>query len=112
MTNFEIDRELVDVTSFQEDDPGWNYVCECGNVISNDNLPRAKFIKYEYFRDGDYCPVYSHHCRNCWRRVPDEEMRKSMRASTHKEYAVGRVRYLIDGKEVSKDEFEKKRKGE
>jgi len=69
--SLDIRREFVEITSWERDNPNWQYKCECGELLTLDNPPRGKFVKREYYRDGEYSNISSYHCKKCWRRVPD-----------------------------------------
>lgn len=105
MTELKIETELIDVTSMTEPNPLWVYHCPCGNIITCHNMPRRKFVKWEYYRDGEKYSIVSWHCKKCWKRVPDEEMSKSTHPTTHRQFAPGLTHYYIDGREVTKKEY-------
>ena len=81
------------------------YLCQCGNSITCGNMPRRKFVKKEYMRDGDYFDIFSHHCKVCWRRVPETEMAKTTRPSVSRRFAPGLLHFYIDEREVSEAEW-------
>lgn len=86
------EQDLIDVTSLTEENPDWVYVCLCGEILTLQNQPRAKFVKWEYFDYGERLPVLSYHCRKCWHRVPDDIVARRQRPSTHRVFLVGRLR--------------------
>ncbi len=104
---FEIRTQAIDVTGLDEQNPDWFYPCECGSLISCANMPRRKFVKWEYIDEGERAPVMSYHCKHCWAQVPDDEMKKSIRASTWRVYQAGVAAYYIDGQEVAAAEYER-----
>ena len=97
---FNIEREMLDITEMSEPNPSWHYIClGCGADISIFNMPRGKFVKWKYSSD-DYevvkFPGLSYHCKICWARVPSDEVSKSVRPSIVRQYMPGLVKWSLE----------------
>jgi len=114
MSELRVERDMIDITATTEENPNWAYTCPCGDIITCYNMPRQKFVKWEYDRDGEWIAIMSSHCRVCWKRVPDIEMAHSRRLSTHKQFMPGLSHFYVDNREVPEAEWQaelNKRKG-
>jgi hypothetical protein len=117
---FEMERELIEVTSMSRADPNWSFTDPAGHLHQwwqekpfrpmTDYSPNGRYIvpglrwveDEKYWEDEDWHTTGHWECRKC-----GAEVRPGTCADTHTQYMAGITSYRIEGRLVSKPEFER-----
>lgn len=117
---FEMNCDLLDVTSLHRPDTSWRFTDAHGHEHrwhvdgqpAESYRPEAKhetptlrwvFDEWEYWDDGERYQIGHHECRQC-----GEHIEPRYTADTSTQYIPGMRHYRINGEPVSKDEFERR----
>lgn len=119
---FEIQRDVIDVTSMHRPDPGWAFVDSMGHshFWVDSKGERARYYRPEekyaipsiewvkdgetYFEDSDEPHEIGHHeCKECRATVVP-----GYTADANKVYMPGLAHCYINGEEVTKEEFDRR----
>ncbi len=117
---FDIQREMIDVTSLSRPDERWRFVDAAGhehswrfmrdgveiqgyNPQAQADVPTVTFVQdgVHWYDDTESAVPYGHHeCSICRERVSP-----AYRADDHRQYIAGLTSHYIDGQYVSREEF-------
>jgi hypothetical protein len=112
MKRLEVKREVIEVTSLMELDPSWSFTDKAGHVhraaVLGDIVAVPGTLCYVIDVEAtDGYPECGHHeCAKCRERVAP-----GYRTPPYRRYVHGRDVYLIDGREASREDFEKELAG-
>lgn len=117
---FEMERDLIDVTSMHRPDVGWRFTDARGhlhqwfadgkpavsyNPAETHDVPSLVWIKdgVGYYEDGEPYDIGHNECRKC-----GEHIAPAYTSDTCTQYVAGLARYYINGEPVQPDEFKRR----
>ena len=97
-----IENDPIDITASSEPDPDWLYTDKQGHShrwLGNALLTLIKVVDTP--GDDEYPEQVHYECRTC-----HETVKARLRSPMWKQYKPGRTWYLIDDRQVSKEEYD------
>jgi len=116
---FEVQCDMIDVTSMSRPDTDWRYTCRGGGLHAwyRDQAPASSYrpeARYHtptlrwvhdgwgYYEDGERYEIGHHECAQCGEHITPRRT-----ADTSQQFVPGLRHYFADGVPVSKEEFER-----